>query len=221
VSFLSSMSARDRRALVIGGGIVAAAVAFAALRGQGEPGGVRHAIQAERAALARERGLVLQAGAFGTVLTAERERLNALSPRLFRGEDALAAASAVEAFVLDAAERSRVSVRQSESRDAGPAGEGITALQVDVRGESDLRGVLSLVRAMDSGARLVRVERLSIERAGTGGPGEPERLDFVMTAFGYAYAPKVDTARADTAAADSSVAQAASAAADADGEGGR
>jgi hypothetical protein len=219
VSFLSSLSARDRRALAIGGGIVAAAVAFAMVRGQGEPGGVRHAITQERAALARERGLVLQADAFASTLTAERERLNELSPRLFRGEDALAAASAVEAFVLDAAERSRVSVRQSESRDAGPAGEGLTALQVDLRGESDLRGVLSLVRAMDSGARLVRVERLSIERAGTGGPGEPERLDFVLTAFGYAYAPKAATAGADSSAAASEAA--ASNATAAEGDGGR
>jgi hypothetical protein len=203
MSFLSSMSARDRRALVIGGGIVAAAVAFAALRGGGEPGGVRHAIRTEREALARERGLVLQAGAFAHALTAERERLNELSPRLFRGEDALAAASAVEAYVLDAAERSRVAVRQSESRDAGGAGEGITALQVDLRGESDLRGVLSLVRALDSGARLVRVERLAIERTAAGAPGDPERLDFVLTAFGYAQALRADTASASAASADS------------------
>jgi hypothetical protein len=201
MSFLASMSARDRRALLLGGGIVAAAGLFAALRGGGEPGGVRAAIRTERAALARERGLVLQAGAFASALTAERERMNELSPRLVRGEDARAAASAVETYVLDAAERSRVAVRQSESRDAGGAGEGITALQVDLRGESDLRGVLSLVRALDSGARLVRVERLSIERAATGAPGDPERLDFVLTAFGYARAPRADTASADPASA--------------------
>ena len=194
MSFLSSLSARDRRALLLGGGIVAAAGVFAALRSGGEPGGVREAIRTERAALARERGLVLQAGAFASALTAERERMNELSPRLFRGEDALAAASAVEAYVLDAAERSRVAVRQSESRDAGGAGEGIAALQVDLRGESDLRGVLSLVRALDSGARLVRVERLSIERTAAGAPGGPERLDFVLTAYGYAQAPRADTA---------------------------
>jgi hypothetical protein len=202
MSLLSSMSPRDRRALMIGGGIVIASVLFVAARRGGEPGGVRHAIQAERTALARERGLVLQAGAFAHALTTERERLNELSPRLFRGEDALAAASAVEAYVLDAAERSRVAVRQSESRDGGGAGEGITALQVDLRGESDLRGVLSLVRALDSGVRLVRVERLSIERVATGAPGEPERLDFVLTAFGYAQALRADTASASTESAD-------------------
>lgn len=208
MSFLSSMNARDRRALLLGGGIVIASLLFVAVRRGGEPGGVKEAIRTERAALARERGLVLQAGAFASALTAERERLNELSPRLFRGEDALAAASAVETYVLDAAERSRVAVRQSESRDAGPAGEGLTSLQVDLRGESDLRGVLSLVRALDSGARLVRVERLSIERTATGAPGDPEKLDFVLTAFGYAQGVRTDTASADASAESDSVADA-------------
>ncbi|HEX6913237.1 MAG TPA: GspMb/PilO family protein [Longimicrobium sp.] len=203
MSFLSSMTTRDRRALLLGGGIVILSLLFVAVRRGGEPGGVKEAIRTERAALARERGLVLQAGAFASALTAERERLNELSPRLFRGEDALAAASAVETYVLDAAERSRVAVRQSESRDAGPAGEGLTSLQVDLRGESDLRGVLSLVRALDSGARLVRVERLSIERAATGAPGDPEKLDFVLTAFGYAQGVRADTAPSASAERDS------------------
>ena len=203
MSVLSSMTTRDRRALLLGGGIVIASLLFVAVRRGGEPGGVKEAIRTERAALARERGLVLQAGAFASALTAERERLNELSPRLFRGEDALAAASAVETYVLDAAERSRVAVRQSESRDAGPAGEGLTSLQVDLRGESDLRGVLSLVRALDSGARLVRVERLSIERTATGAPGDPEKLDFVLTAFGYAQGVRADTASSSSAASDS------------------
>ena len=194
MSVLDSLSTRDLRALLAGAGIVVVALAFVAVRRGGEPGGVKEAVRTERAALARERGLVLQAGAFASALTAERERMNELSPRLFRGEDALAAASAVETYVLDAAERSRVAVRQSESRDAGPAGEGLTSLQVDLRGESDLRGLLSLVRALDSGARLVRVEGLSIERTAGGAPGGAETLDFVLTAFGYAQAARADTA---------------------------
>lgn len=189
----SGMSPRDRRALALGGALVVPALCFALVVRPlaGGVGEVRERVREQRELLARERGLVAQAGEYPARLRRAESALRAEGPRLFRGIDGLAAASALEEYVSDAAERSRVSVRQSESRDGEAVGEGITALQVDMQGEGDLRGILSLLRTLDSGARLVRVEQLAIEARGA---TENAPLSFSLTAIGYTMSMDADPA---------------------------
>ncbi|HEX6369722.1 MAG TPA: type II secretion system protein GspM [Longimicrobium sp.] len=185
MSAWSQMSPRDRRALTLGGAVLVPALLFA-LVVRPLAGGVdetRERVREQRELLARERGLVAQAAEYPSRLRRAEAALRAEGPRLFRGIDGLAAASALEEYVSDAADRNRVSVRQSESRDGEPVGEGITALQVDLQGEGDLRGILSLLRALDAGTRLVRVEQLAIQARGA---GEDAPLSFSLTAVGYA-----------------------------------
>ena len=178
------MAPRDRRALLIGGLLVVPVLFFSLVvrpmvRTVGE---TRERVREQRELLARERGLVAQASAYPARLRRADAALRAEAPRLFRGIDGLAAAAALEEYVSAAAERSRVSIQQSESRDGEEVGEAVRRLQVDLRGEGDLRGILSLLRALDSGARLVHVEQLAIEaRAAADAP-----LSFSFTAIGYA-----------------------------------
>lgn len=195
----STMSPRDRRALAIGGALLVPALLFALVVRPlaGGVGETRERVREQRELLARERGLVAEAPRYPARLRRAEAALRAEAPRLFRGIDGLAAASALEEYVSDAAERNRVSVRQSESRDGETVAEGITALQVDLQGEGDLRGILSLLRALDSGPRLVRVEQLAIEARGA---GDNAPLSFNLTAIGYAMSMDAADEGADASA---------------------
>jgi hypothetical protein len=42
---------------------------------------------------------------------------------------------------------------------------GVRSLRVEIRGESDLRGILALLHALETGPKLIRVDRLDISRA--------------------------------------------------------
>ncbi|HEX2202758.1 MAG TPA: type II secretion system protein GspM [Longimicrobium sp.] len=182
----ADMSPRDRRALVLGGAVLVPALLFALVVRPlaGSLGEVRERTRMERELLAREMGLLRQAGEFPARLDSARAALRAEAPRLFRGVDGLAAASALENYVGEKAEASRVLVRRSESREGGAEGSGLLSLQVDLQGEGDLQALLTLLRGLDTGTRLVRVDRLSVERREAAGP-ETAPLSFTLTVVGY------------------------------------
>jgi hypothetical protein len=70
---------------------------------------------------------------------------------------------------------------------------GLRALQVEIRAESDLEGVLTFLQALERGERLVRVERLSITRPESDveeEEGAAEALRLTATVRGFALAPE-------------------------------
>lgn len=183
---LASLSPRDRRTLRLGG-LVALPVAVFSLVLRPYVGALfdaRDDLTRERDLLAREQGVLSGADRYSRVIADAGAALRGEGPRLFRGVDELAAASALEGYVADQASRHRVAVERSESRSAGRTSAGLVALEADFRATGDLQGILALLRALETGPRLVRVERIAIERRAAATP-DVEVLSLSATAQGF------------------------------------
>jgi hypothetical protein len=139
-------------------------------------------------ALRRERTLLADAARYPALVTRAESVLMREAPRLFHAPDPLAASAGLANYVGAHATRSRVFVQHSETRTAEAAGEGVATLQVELRAVGDLHGLLGFLQSLESGTKLVRVERLAIERSeriASGGRDE-EVLTVAATVSGFA-----------------------------------
>lgn len=182
---------RDRRALRLGASIVLPALflVFAVKPWWRSLQEVRDRVVAERATLARERALLLEAGGFPARLAEAEQRLLRQAPRLFDGGDPLAGSAALANYVNGVAYRSRVFVQQSDAGGGEEGLAGVLTLRLELRGVSDIHGLTAFVRALETGPRLIRVERLTVEPAQQlGSPSErdTEILAFSATVTGFA-----------------------------------
>ncbi|HYT05184.1 MAG TPA: GspMb/PilO family protein [Gemmatimonadales bacterium] len=176
MSALTRLTARDRRALLLGLAVLAPVLVF---RGAVQPYARARAALAERLRTQRgllERELAVLAAADG--LPERRERMATLlaadAPRLFPGGDPLAATAELVGYVGDAARRSHLLVQELQSRSVTLVRrtDGLAQVQVEVRGQSDFEGALAFLQALERGTRLVRVDALALERASASSGGQ-------------------------------------------------
>ena len=117
------------------------------------------ALATERALLARELGVLRDAGQDAQLAERERRALAEECSRLFEGGDAVAASAQLASYVAELAEESGVSVDESETR-AVTDSSIVAAVELGATG-----GVLEIVqflRALENGPRLARSDRISI-----------------------------------------------------------
>jgi hypothetical protein len=191
---------RDRRALRIGAFVAVPLLVVNLavrpyLRTLAE---LRERTEAQRELLARELALLARAGEYPRELGRSQGALDALAPRLFAGADEISRTGSLAYYVGERATRNRVLVQRVETRPGEPTGDGLVALRVEVQAMSDLEGILGFLHALESGTKLVRIERLSIGTAArlgsaSGASGE-EVLSFIATVTGYAGDAKDDAA---------------------------
>lgn len=198
------LGSRDRRALTIGAALLLPALLFVLVV---QPylralSGVRDEVGRQRELLARELGLVAEARLYPEVLDSVEVGIRAESPRLFGGRDPLAATADLADYVGESAALSRILVERSETREPEAAGEELVALRVELQAAGDLQGILTFLRRLERGDRLVRVERVAIEQARAyGGDPEAERLSLAATIQGYTLAPEGGAPAADSTGA--------------------
>lgn len=166
---LPTLSPRDRRAVVIGALLVLPATAWSQgvlpyLRAVRE---ARAELRTERGLLQRELQVLAGAGRYPTEFSAGADRLLAQVPRLMGGGDDGAASAALAGYVRGVAQAARVHLSRVEPASSADAGAGVTALPLEVSGEGDLEGVMTLLHLLESGPRLVHVTGMTLE---TGGP---------------------------------------------------
>ncbi len=155
-----ALSARDLRALQRGAAIVVIALAYVlGIR----PSRERRAqlleqLEAERAVLAREHALVNQAPAAATA--------TAPAVQLFDATDPVVASASLAEYIASEAEQHNVWVQQSVTMAPSAKAPGANALEVTVRAESDLTGLLRLLRALEQGRVLAQVTALDVRAAG-------------------------------------------------------
>jgi type II secretory pathway component PulM len=161
----ATLSMRDRRALQRGALIIGAAVLYAV---GVRPSRERRAqlleqLDVERAVLVRER--VVANGRPASPAAASND--SAL--RLFRGADAVIASAALVEYLASEAERHEVWVQQAVT--ASPATAERMDLEVTVRAESDIGGLLRWLGALERGPMLTRVHALDVRATTDGGDG--------------------------------------------------
>jgi len=197
---LSNLAPGDRRALLIGAALAAPMALWMLVAAP-----YLHAVQETRSKLERSRDLLareqrLLAGArqYPVALAQGTARLAAVGDRLFEGEAEGAAGAALASYLRQRARASNVRLSELKSAPADSTTNGLTAVSLQITGESDLEGVLTFLRSIESGLKLVQVEQLEIESVQpVGGPSGPapgaaapgaEVLSFQMTARGFARA---------------------------------
>lgn len=185
----STMSARDRRAVMLG--------AIALLPGllyvwawrpyRAALDDTREQLATERATLARERAAIATAREHPELQHVADSAMRAMRPRLFEGKDDVMASAELASYLGEVAAESRVWLQDASTRPAVAATEGVRTLRVDIRGESDLRGTLRFLQALEHGDKLIRVERLDISRVARDDE-ETEVLSIAATIAGFAVA---------------------------------
>ena len=182
------LSAKDRRALRLGAIALPVLLLALAIRPyRAALADTQDRLATEREALSRERGAVLTAQRNPALQQMTDSVLHVMEPRLFEGTDDVIASSGLAAYVGDVARARHVWVQDAATRPTTSTTTGVRTLHVEIRGESDLHGILSFLDALEHGDKLVRIERLDVSR-GLSGPGneQAETLTISATIAGYA-----------------------------------
>jgi type II secretion system (T2SS) protein M len=191
----STMSGRERRAIVIGAGIVLAG--FALIWGRmyrDALAAARDELATERATLARERAAVSTARHNPQLQHMADSAMRAMRPRLFEGKDDVMASAELASYVGDVAQRARVWLQDAGTRRASPAAEGVRTLRVEIRAESDLQGALLFLQGLERGDKLVRIDRLDISHSARSDEKDAEVLSIAATISGFAVSDSMTTA---------------------------
>lgn len=186
---LSTMSAADRRAMTLGAAVVVPSLFFvfgvkpylAALID------VRQQVSVESDAYSRERAAVSAAKRNPLMQHVADSAMQATAPRLFEGRDDVMASAEVATYLGGVARAHHVWLQDASTRPATALDGGVRALHVELRGESDLRGILEFVKALEGGEKFIRVQRLDIS-VQPGRSDEPgvETLALSASIVGYA-----------------------------------
>lgn len=190
-----TMSARERRAILIGAGVVLAG--FALIWGRMYRDALsseRDELATERATLARERVAVATARHNPQLQRIADSAMRAMRPRLFEGKDDVMASAELASYVGDVARRARVWLQDAGTRPATPAAEGVRTLRVEIRAESDLQGTLLFLQGLERGDKLVRIDRLDISHAARSDEKDAEVLSIAATISGFAASDSMTTA---------------------------
>lgn len=162
-----TLSARDKRALQRGALVVLVALAYVVgIR----PSRARRALlheqlEAERAVLVRERAAAARTAGAGAPPS------DTVAARLFAGADPVIASASLAEYLAGEAEQHDVWVQQSTTRAPGTTADAATPLEVTLRAEGDLSGLLRLLNALERGPMLAQVVALDVRPAGDDGTG--------------------------------------------------
>ncbi len=160
------MSPNDRRALLWGLGILLPALAYiwgvkpllASLAD------LRHQVVEQRLLLSNEEAAVAAARRHPDMQRLADSAMHAMAPRLFEGRDDVMATAELVSHLGEVARRSNVLLQSAATR-ATTLNDGVRTLHVEIRGESDLTGVMAFLQSLESGEKLIRVERLDLSKS--------------------------------------------------------
>jgi len=187
------MTVRDRRALVWGGVVIGAAVLLLRVL----PSLIRHAGGAytqlhERAALlARTREEMASLPTLRDSAATLSQALVRLAPQLLSGSTAAEAGSDLSGRMNLAAARAPARVERLDpvSDSAGNGRLGWVRIRAAL--ETDVRGLVALIRAIDSGDEVLRLEELHVEAPDPAAVNRgPEILKVEVTVSGWYVKPR-------------------------------
>lgn len=165
---LGRLSARDRRAILLGFAVLLPAFLWiAAVRPYRDALADAHTrLDAERGLLAREEALLAAAPMLPPALAAAESDVTRAELRLVRAPNAPLGEAEVTGYLQDIAGLSRVllqEMRGLEPDDDAPPSSNVRPVRLAVRGESDLQGVMTFLHRVEESPLLLRVVELSLE----------------------------------------------------------
>jgi hypothetical protein len=184
------MSPKDRRAIVLGAVIVLPALIFiwGVRPYRAAMAETRDELETARLALSREKAAVAAKPTAPGGQQFADSALVMVAPRLFEGRDDAIASAQLAAYLGTVARRSRVLMEDANTRPSTMSSEGIRTLRVEVRAESDIQGVATFLHNLETGSKLVRVDRLEISRVpGLEDKNGFETLSVAATIAGFAF----------------------------------
>jgi hypothetical protein len=211
----STMNPRERRTILGGAAILVVGLGWvygvkpmrAALTD------LKDQIAVEREALAREQSAVQEATRSPARKRVADSAMVAAQSKLFSGANDVAAGAELATYLGDVARRTHVwlanastkPVTSSASRTATgstPAAsvDGLRPLRVVLRAETDFRGILDFLEALERGEKVVTVESLDIAKTLRAGDEDRETLSISATVVGYGLPRATIPAPVDSAA---------------------
>ena len=187
------MTPRDRRALLVGGiAVVAAVLGLRVL-----PWAVRrvttaHAVLRERATLlARTRDEMATLPELRDSAAVLSQALVALAPQVLSGSTAAEAGADLSGRMNLAASRAPAKVERIDPLPDSSGDERLGRVRVHAALETDVRGLIALIRAIDTGDEVLKLDELRVEapEPGTVQRG-PEILKVEITVSGWYIKPR-------------------------------
>lgn len=126
---------------------------------------MRDQVVTEHDALARERVLIAAHAENPDGQRASDAAVLKATPLLFTGRDDIIASAELATYVTQVAQKARVNLLQAGTRPTVVSATGVRMLRIEIRGESDLQGILTLLNMLETGTKLVRFEKLDISRS--------------------------------------------------------
>ena len=201
---LPTLNARDRRAVILALAVLVPSLGWiwVARPMRATLAESHERITSERETFARE-----QAAIIGAKQSPERKRVAdssvvAVAARVFAGPNDVAAGATLVTYLGEVARKHHVWLASAATRttsantgghtSAGSSvtADGLRALRVELRAESDFRGVLDFLDALERGGKIVVIERLDIAKTLRAGQDDSETLSVSATVVGYALPPQ-------------------------------
>lgn len=149
----------------------------------------REQLEFERDALARERAAIAAAKRSPELQHVADSLMQTTGQRLFSSSDDVMASAELGTYIRELAEKNHLLLTSATTGAVPKTKAVVRSLSDDIRGESDLQGVLEFLHALEQGPKLVRVSRIDISRP-TRDADDIETVLFAATVTGYALPPE-------------------------------
>jgi hypothetical protein len=195
-----AIGARDRRAIILGGVIVVPLLFAGVIRPYRTAlAEAREELASERSLLADEQALLAASERYPLAYRAADSALLRTTPRLFSEADDILATSQLASYIASNALSSHALLQEAVPQPTRRLPEGIRMLEVEIRAESDLEGLLRFLDALERGPKMVVVDNVSISREErTQDRGRPPMPVLILNAtirgFALVETPSVATA---------------------------
>lgn len=210
----STMQPRERRTILGGAAILIVGLGwvYGVKPMRAAMADLNDQIAIEREALAREQSAVQEATRSPARKRVADSAMIAAQSKLFSGANDVAAGAELATYLGDVARRTHVwlanastkpatssASRSSAATQAPVAPDAIRPLRVVLRAETDFRGILDFLDALERGDKVVTVESLDIAKTLRAGDEDRETLSISATVVGYALPRVALPAPADSA----------------------
>ena len=150
----------------------------------------REQLDMERTTLVRERAAIAAAKRNPQLQHIADSLMQITSQRLFSGADDVMASAELGSYIGDIAAKNHFLMTSATTGAVPKTGSTVRTLSEDIRGESDLQGILEFLQALEHGPKLVRVSRVDMSRP-TRDADDIETVLFAATITAYALPAEV------------------------------